>query len=43
MGAPAESTGPGYDNFYKEFDSPLMQRIRLEVYGRDIGQLLRME
>ena len=38
MGAPAESTGSIYDNFYKEFDSPLMQRIRLEAYGRDIGQ-----
>ncbi len=38
MGAPAESTGSSYDNFYKEFDSPLMQRIRLEAYGRDIGQ-----
>jgi len=28
----------GYDDFYGEFDSPLMRQLRLEGYGRDIGQ-----
>jgi len=28
----------GYDDFYGEFDSPLMQRLRQEAYGQDIGQ-----
>jgi SAM-dependent methyltransferase len=27
-----------YDNVYREFDSPLMRRIRREAYGEDIGQ-----
>jgi SAM-dependent methyltransferase len=27
-----------YDDFYGEFDSPLMQRLRQEAYGKDIGQ-----
>jgi cyclopropane fatty-acyl-phospholipid synthase-like methyltransferase len=27
-----------YESFYREFDSPLMRRIRLEAYGEDIGQ-----
>lgn len=29
---------PGYDEFYREFDSPLMQQLRSEGYGKDIGQ-----
>ena len=32
------SKDPGYDDFYVEFDSPLMQQLRLEAYGKDIGQ-----
>jgi SAM-dependent methyltransferase len=28
----------GYDDIYGEFDSPLMQRLRQEAYGQDIGQ-----
>jgi SAM-dependent methyltransferase len=28
----------GYDSLYREFDSPLMRRIRREAYGEDIGQ-----
>ena len=27
-----------YDHFYRGFDSPLMQRLRREAYGEDIGQ-----
>lgn len=27
-----------YETFYREFDSPLMRRIRSEAYGEDIGQ-----
>jgi SAM-dependent methyltransferase len=27
-----------YDDFYGEFDSSLMQRLRQEAYGKDIGQ-----
>jgi len=33
-----ESALAGYDDFYKEFDSPLMRQLRGEAYGRDIGQ-----
>ena len=33
-----ESEDRSYDNFYDDFDSPLMKRLRLEAYGRDIGQ-----
>lgn len=29
---------PGYDDFYREFDSQLMQQVRSEAYLRDIGQ-----
>ena len=29
---------PGYDAFYSRFDSPLMQQLRREAYGQDIGQ-----
>ncbi len=28
----------GYDAFYKQFESPLMQQLRQEAYGQDIGQ-----
>lgn len=28
----------GYDAFYAMFDTPLARQMRLEVYGRDIGQ-----
>ena len=34
----AESQERGYDDFYKDFDSPFMQQLRLEAYGTDIGQ-----
>jgi len=37
MGLP-EPESRGYDDLYREFDSPLMQRLRREAYGRDIGQ-----
>lgn len=33
-----ESEGRGYDDFYRQFDSPLMRQLRLEAYGKDIGQ-----
>jgi SAM-dependent methyltransferase len=33
-----ELSSEGYDRFYQDFDSPLMQRIRREAYGDDIGQ-----
>ena len=36
--APIESEGCGYDNLYKDFDSPLMQKLRREAYREDIGQ-----
>jgi SAM-dependent methyltransferase len=38
MTSPIESEGWGYDKLYKEFDSPLMQQLRREAYGEDIGQ-----
>lgn len=38
MKNPEESEGWGYDKLYKEFDSPLMQKLRREAYGKDIGQ-----
>ena len=38
MNDQAESQDRGYDDFYKDFDSPFMQRLRLEAYGTDIGQ-----
>jgi SAM-dependent methyltransferase len=28
----------GYDKFYEQFDSPLMEQLRREAYGQDIGQ-----
>ena len=38
MSAPNPSSASGYDKFYESFDSPLMQRLRREAYGQDIGQ-----
>jgi SAM-dependent methyltransferase len=38
MIAPEDNEVRGYDDFYKEFDSPLMRQIRQEAYGKDIGQ-----
>jgi SAM-dependent methyltransferase len=38
MSASADSKPQSYDSFYKEFDSPLMRRLRVEAYGEDIGQ-----
>ena len=38
MSDPEGSQDRGYDDFYQEFDSPLMQQLRLEAYGKDIGQ-----
>jgi SAM-dependent methyltransferase len=38
MSPPAGSESRGYDALYGEFDSPLMQRLRREAYGEDIGQ-----
>ena len=32
------TTANAYDAFYRDFDSPLMQRVRREAYGEDIGQ-----
>jgi len=38
MSSSIESEHPGYGDSYREFDSPLMRQLRLEGYGRDIGQ-----
>lgn len=38
MKTPEESAGWGYDNLYKDFDSPLLRELRREAYGEDIGQ-----
>ncbi len=38
MSDPVQPQDRGYDDFYREFDSPLMQRLRQEAYGKDIGQ-----
>ena len=38
MAEPKQSEARGYDCFYEQFDSPLMQRLRREAYGQDIGQ-----
>jgi len=34
----AASRLSSYDDFYKDFDSPLMRQLRREAYGEDIGQ-----
>lgn len=36
--SPSESSFLPYDNLYRGFDSALMQRIRRDAYGEDIGQ-----
>ncbi len=38
MNEPAESGARAYDDLYQEFESPLMQQIRREAHGEDIGQ-----
>ena len=38
MNATDGSEGRGYNDLYKDFDSPLMQQLRLEAYEKDIGQ-----
>jgi len=38
MCAPPEYDDPGYDAVYAEFESPAMQKVRQEAYGKDIGQ-----
>ncbi len=38
MNASEDSRADGYESFYREFDSPLMQQVRREGYGEDIGQ-----
>jgi SAM-dependent methyltransferase len=38
MKNPEKSEGWSHDTLYKEFDSPLMQKLRREAYGEDIGQ-----
>ncbi|MEO8453486.1 MAG: hypothetical protein ABI647_27125 [Gemmatimonadota bacterium] len=35
---PEQSPPKGYDQTYAAFDSSLMQRVRREAYGEDIGQ-----
>jgi cyclopropane fatty-acyl-phospholipid synthase-like methyltransferase len=38
MNKSAEPAPEGYEAFYREFDSPLMQELRRQAYGEDIGQ-----
>jgi SAM-dependent methyltransferase len=38
MSSSTDSERPGYGDLYRDFDSPLMQQLRSEGYGRDIGQ-----
>jgi SAM-dependent methyltransferase len=38
MSDAVKSEGPSYDDFYREFNSPMSQRLRQEGYGTDIGQ-----
>jgi cyclopropane fatty-acyl-phospholipid synthase-like methyltransferase len=35
---PADSPADSYEALYREFDSPLMRKLRREAYGEDIGQ-----
>jgi SAM-dependent methyltransferase len=37
MDIPKQSRTDRYESFYREFDSPLMQKIRRETFGEDIG------
>lgn len=36
--SPSESSFLRYDDLYRDFDSPLMQQLRRDAYGEDIGQ-----
>jgi SAM-dependent methyltransferase len=38
MDTPREPPSDAYESVYRDFDSPLMCRIRREAYGEDIGQ-----
>lgn len=38
MMVPEQSQEKGYDPVYAAFDSPLMQQVRREAYGEDLGQ-----
>ncbi len=38
MTTTTEPRADGYEDFYREFDSPLMRQLRHEAYGEDIGQ-----
>jgi SAM-dependent methyltransferase len=38
MCAPPEFDDRSYDAIYEEFESPAMQQVRREAYGKDIGQ-----
>src|SRR5256885_2752265 len=38
MNEPAGSEARGYEDLYEEVESPLMQQVRREAYGEDIGQ-----
>ncbi|SRR6266542_523791 len=38
MGTPPDSRADGYEDLYREFDSPLMRQLRREAYGEDLGQ-----
>jgi len=37
MDIPKQSRADRYESFYREVDSPLMQKIRRETFGEDIG------
>ncbi len=38
MADPDAPVDRGYESLYEEFDSPLMQQLRIEAYGADFGQ-----
>ena len=38
MSRSTELLADKYESFYREFDSPLMRKLRREAYGEDIGQ-----
>jgi SAM-dependent methyltransferase len=38
MSEPGTQRADAYETFYREFDSPLMRRVRRQAYGEDIGQ-----
>ena len=37
MDIPKQSRTDRYESYYREFDLPLMQKIRRETFGEDIG------